>query len=198
MWLTPRPATMAPVMARSTAPTRVFTALTWLDQVELSACRRLNRVVNQAGALKLFQVSSRLGDGILWYMLIAVLALGFGAEGRIVALQCAVAGLSGLLIYRALKNVLVRERPYMTHATIVCAGRPLDRFSFPSGHTLHAVSFTLLAASTFPLLAVVLVPAAVLIALSRVVLGLHYPSDVIAGALLGTLIARITSGFIGA
>jgi undecaprenyl-diphosphatase len=154
--------------------------------------------VNQAGALKLFRVSSRLGDGAIWYTLIAVLALGFGAEGRIAALQCAIAGLSGLLIYRALKNVLVRERPYMTHATIVCAGRPLDRFSFPSGHTLHAVSFTLIATSAFPLLALVLVPAAVLIALSRVVLGLHYPSDVIAGALLGAMIARLTMGLVGA
>jgi undecaprenyl-diphosphatase len=86
----------------------------------------------------------------------------------------------------------------MTHAAIVCAGKPLDRFSFPSGHTLHAVSFTVIAAGAFPVLALVLLPAAVLIALSRVVLGLHYPTDVLAGALLGATIARITTGIIGA
>ncbi|HEV7631790.1 MAG TPA: phosphatase PAP2 family protein, partial [Steroidobacteraceae bacterium] len=66
---------------------------------------------------------------------------------------------------------------------------PLDRFSFPSGHTLHAVSFTLIASMAFPLLALLLVPLALLIALSRVVLGLHYPSDVLAGALLGAGVA---------
>ncbi len=189
---------MALHMARITASPRVIEALAWLDQAELTACRRFNRAVRSAGLLRVFQVASRLGDGVLWYTLIAVLALGLGAEGRHIALQCAVAGIAGLGIYRALKNVLVRERPYMTHAAIVCAGKPLDRFSFPSGHTLHAVSFTLVVCTSLPVLAFVLVPVAVLIALSRVVLGLHYPSDVVAGGLLGALIASLSTSFIGA
>jgi undecaprenyl-diphosphatase len=185
-------------MARLTAPASVLGALAWLDQVELAACRSLNGVVWRTGALQLFRVASRLGDGVLWYALIAVLALACGPAGRTAALQCAVAGITGLLFYRLLKNVLVRERPYMTHATIVCAGRPLDRFSFPSGHTLHAVSFSLIAVSAVPALALILLPAAVLIALSRVVLGLHYPSDVLAGALIGFGIAQAAMRFLGA
>jgi undecaprenyl-diphosphatase len=175
-------------MARFTPPVRTLAAIAWLDQAELSACQRFNRTIRKAGMLRLFQIASRLGDGIIWYVLIASLALFYGEAGRHVALQCAAAGVTGLLLYRALKNVLVRERPYMTHAAIVCAGRPLDRFSFPSGHTLHAVSFTLIVCSTLPPLALVLVPLAVLIALSRVVLGLHYPTDVLAGAALGALV----------
>jgi undecaprenyl-diphosphatase len=198
MLLSPAPRSIPPVMNRNSTATRISGALAWLDQVELTACRRFNRVVRRNGALQLFRVASRLGDGVLWYTLIGVLALGFGAAGRQAALECAFAGVAGLLVYRYLKNVLVRERPYMTHAVIVCAGRPLDRFSFPSGHTLHAVSFTMIAASAFPSLALVLVPAAVLIALSRVVLGLHYPSDVLAGGLLGAAIARATMTLIGA
>jgi undecaprenyl-diphosphatase len=185
-------------MAKLTAPARVHVAIAWLDQAELTACRRFNRTVRTAGLLKIFQVASRLGDGVLWYTLIAVLALCFGAEGRTVALQCAVAGVGGLAIYRVLKNVLVRERPYMTHAAIVCAGKPLDRFSFPSGHTLHAVSFTLIVCSSLPALALLLVPIAAVIALSRVVLGLHYPSDVVAGGLLGALIGSMATAWIGA
>lgn len=185
-------------MARNTSMARVPLVLAWLDQAELTVCRRLNRVTGGGSALRLFQLASRLGDGFLWYLLIGVLAVGFGSAGRQAALQCAAAGISGLLIYRFLKNRLVRERPYMTHAAIVCAGRPLDRFSFPSGHTLHAVSFTIIAISAVPPLAVLLVPAALLIALSRVVLGLHYPSDVLAGALLGACIARASMALSGA
>ncbi len=185
-------------MARITAPAKIMGAIAWLDQAELNACRRFNRAVRTAGLLKTFQVASRLGDGVLWYSLIAALALFFGSTGRLVALQCAVAGASGLAIYRLLKNVLVRERPYMTHAAIVCAGKPLDRFSFPSGHTLHAVSFTLIVCSSLPMLAAVLVPVALLIALSRVVLGLHYPTDVLAGGMLGALIGSVSTAWIGA
>jgi undecaprenyl-diphosphatase len=183
-------------MARITAPVRVLNAMGRLDQAEFAACQHFNRTVSRVGLLRLFQIASRLGDGVLWYTLIVVLAVFFGAAGRLIAAQCVVAGVSGLAIYRALKNVLVRERPYMTHSAIVCAGKPLDRFSFPSGHTLHAVSFTLIICSALPLAALLLVPVAITIALSRVVLGLHYPTDVLAGAMLGGVIGRAASVWI--
>jgi undecaprenyl-diphosphatase len=198
MDLSLRPRSIAPAMARITAPARVTEALAWLDQAELAVCRRFNRAVRSAGFTRVFQVASRLGDGVLWYTLIAVLAVSYGQAGRLIALQCAVAGITGLAIYRALKNVLVRERPYITHEAIVLAGKPLDRFSFPSGHTLHAVSFTLIVTDGLPLLALVLVPIALVIAASRVVLGLHYPSDVAAGGLIGALVASLTLSLIGA
>ncbi len=69
---------------------------------------------------------------------------------------------------------------------------PLDAFSFPSGHTLHAVAFSIVAIAYYPALAWVLVPFSLLVAMSRLVLGLHYPSDVLAGAALGALIAWLS------
>lgn len=68
---------------------------------------------------------------------------------------------------------------------------PLDRFSFPSGHTLHAVCFTLVACAHYPGLLLLLVPFTLLVAASRLILGLHWLSDVIAGAGIGGLMAWI-------
>ena len=84
-----------------------------------------------------------------------------------------------------------RPRPFQKHAAIARGARALDEFSFPSGHTLHAVAFTILAVAAFPALGWILVRFAVLVALSRVVLGLHYPSDVLAGAAVGATLAGL-------
>jgi undecaprenyl-diphosphatase len=179
-------------MARmlETPPARTSGLMARLDHAELRLCVTFNRGVRRVGLRRLFLVASRLGDGVVWYVLIGLLPLMAGRAGLGVSLRMAVAGLVGLLLYKALKHRLVRERPFITHQAIVGAAVPLDRFSFPSGHTLHAVCFTILAIDAFPMLAWVLVPLALLIALSRVVLGLHYPSDVLAGAALGEGIAQ--------
>ena len=109
----------------------------------------------------------------------------------------AVVGAVGLALYKVLKRTLVRERPFVGLVGIECAMPPLDRYSFPSGHTLHAVAFTVIAVGHVPWLAVLLVPFALLVAASRVVLGLHYPSDVAVGALLGAALASVSFAFVG-
>ena len=99
------------------------------------------------------------------------------------------AGLTGTLIYKWLKQKTLRPRPYQVRQDVFMSGKPLDHFSFPSGHTLHAVAFGLVALFYYPLLAMVLIPFIAMVGISRVVLGLHYPSDVLAGAAIGYVIA---------
>ncbi len=140
---------------------------------------------------RVFQIASRLGDGGIWGALIIALPLLYGAIAIRPALVMAATGILGVILYKALKRACVRERPFITHTSIALAGAPLDRYSFPSGHTLHAVSFAWQASVHFPELAWILVPLAALIAGSRVVLGLHYPTDVLAGAAIGATLAEL-------
>jgi undecaprenyl-diphosphatase len=163
------------------------------DAAEYRFCRRLNRGVQHRAVRVFFKSASRLGDGVIWYVLMAALPIMYGERGFMVASIMLATGAAGLAVYKFLKRTFVRERPFIRHAGISLAGAPLDRYSFPSGHTLHAAAFTWQACAAFPELAPVLIPLALSIAASRVVLGLHYPTDVLVGALLG-----VASGALGA
>lgn len=132
-----------------------------------------------------FAVISRLGDGVFWYSLIAILAIVGGRYGLTAGLHMLATGLVALLLYKSLKGSTRRERPCHYATGIVPGVPPLDRYSFPSGHTLHAVAFTTVALHYYPDLALLLVPFTLLVASSRIVLGLHYPSDVLVATIVG-------------
>ena len=159
------------------------------DAIEYGWCLRINRSCSRRGVRELFATVSRLGDGVFWYSLVLSLPLIYGEAAWMPVLRMAIVGFTGLALYKYLKSRLVRERPYISLAGIVPGTKVLDRYSFPSGHTLHAVSFTVLITETYPELGVLCIPFAILVAMSRVVLGLHYPSDVAAGAAIGAGLA---------
>jgi undecaprenyl-diphosphatase len=171
------------------------TFLARVDAAEYNMCRRLNRGTAYDPLCRTFQIASRLGDGIVWYAMILSLPLLYGQAALRPSIIMALTGIAGVLLYKCLKRTFVRERPFITHVGISRAAAPLDRYSFPSGHTLHAVSFTWQAVANFPELGWVLIPLAGLIAASRVVLGLHYPSDVVIGAVIGVLLATLGLSF---
>lgn len=161
------------------------------DFAEYGICRRLNRGTAAWPLRMLLRAASRLGDGPVWYLLVVALPLYYGAAAVRTSLTMAGTGLAGVLLYKWLKGSLERERPFIRHPGIDPAMPPLDRYSFPSGHTMHAVAFTWLAMCAYPQLGWVLIPLATLIAISRVALGLHYPSDVLAGGAIGAVLALV-------
>ena len=158
---------------------------------ELAWCLRSQQVIRHRWIVALFAGVSRLGDGMFWYALMAALLLAQGAAAAPAVARMLLAGVVGLVLYKGLKGRTTRSRPCARDRLIQPRAAPLDEYSFPSGHTLHAVSFTLVAVYHYPALRWLLFPFALLVALSRVVLGLHYPSDVLAGALLGAAVAAL-------
>lgn len=152
-------------------------------------CLRSNRWCARAGVLRYFALVSRLGDGVFWYALMGALVAFGGERGGWAAVHMAAVGLVSLVLYKLLKRWTRRPRPFARDVRIRAWVAPLDEFSFPSGHTLHAVAFTLVALAHVPALAWLLIPFSASVAVSRVVLGLHYPSDVLAATAIGTALA---------
>jgi undecaprenyl-diphosphatase len=156
---------------------------------ELALTRRAQRLTDGRALLAWFAAVSRLGDGIFWYALMLALLLFGGETGQRATVQMALLGSVSLLVYKALKQLSRRPRPLSVEHALRCGVAPLDEFSFPSGHTLHAVGFTLVVTRHLPAAGWVLWPFCASVALSRVVLGLHYPSDVLAAIVLGWALA---------
>jgi undecaprenyl-diphosphatase len=159
-------------------------------RLDISLCRRCNRFADKDLVLRYFSIISRLGDGVFWYVLMLLLPFAFGLEALPASLHMGATALCALLLYRRMKRVIKRPRPYTRHDGVMARIPPLDEFSFPSGHTLHAVAFTTIAVAWLPAMAWLLLPFTFSIALSRVVLGVHYPSDVIAAAAIGFCLGK--------
>jgi undecaprenyl-diphosphatase len=170
---------------------------TRLNQWEAGMCRRCNQLARISGVRRYFAVSSRLGDGLAWYALLVLLPVILGPSALQPVVHMAGTSLAAIVAYKAIKLALGRERPFAALSAVEALVPALDRYSFPSGHTMHAVAFSVMVAQYYPALLVVVLPFALSVALSRVVLGLHYPTDVLAGAALGAAIARASLTLVG-
>jgi undecaprenyl-diphosphatase len=132
--------------------------------------------------------ASRGGDGWLWSAVGMVLLL-FGGPQRFQALGAGfvATGVSQLAFF-VMKRLFGRERPCATESHCWATLLPPDRFSFPSGHTMTAFAIASSLGYWYPDLLAGLIFCAISVAASRVMLGLHYLSDVLAGILVGSAI----------
>jgi membrane-associated phospholipid phosphatase len=131
-----------------------------------------------------------------WLLVAGGLALFGGAHGRRAALTgLAAIGLTSFVINQPMKLAGNRRRPGRTRL-----GVPESRWirmpsstSFPSGHSASAAAFAASVGRVLPGLRLPLRAVAVLVAFSRVYTGVHYPGDVVVGAIIGSLLGRATA-----
>jgi len=130
--------------------------------------------------------ATRGGDGWLWYAIGIVIAL-VGGTNRFRALGAAVVAVSlGTALQLALKRACGRKRPSALAPHCWTTLLPPDKFSFPSGHTITAFAMASSLGVFYPGVLPGLLFCAASVGLSRILLGMHFLSDVLAGAVLGT------------
>ena len=137
--------------------------------------------------IRLFMISAtRGGDGWLWYMLTFGILL-FGDENWWRALLAGLCSCgAGLAIYVIVKKTTRRTRPCLIEPNQWAQILPPDQYSFPSGHTISAFAIAISLGLYYPVLMPILLFCASVIAISRIMLGMHFLSDVVVGALIGT------------
>ena len=133
--------------------------------------------------------ATRAGDGWLWYSAAVLIYLFGGPERGLALLAAGSAAAMGALLFLLMKRKARRMRPCAIAEHCWARLLPPDQFSFPSGHSITAFSFAVSYGLFYPAFMPALLFCAFSVALSRIVLGMHFLSDVVVGSLLGTLLA---------
>ncbi|OCT10945.1 phosphoesterase [Paenibacillus pectinilyticus] len=169
----------------------------WLQDHETRLFHFVNQRIQHNFLDAFFTKITHLGGATASIMLSLCLAIFGHGSLRIAGIQALIALTISHIPVAIMKKKYPRLRPYLVHPQTITYKNPLTDHSFPSGHTTAIFSVLVPLAFALPVLGLVLMPLALLVGLSRIYLGLHYPSDCIVGCLLGTSASLITVAFWG-
>jgi len=171
-------------------------ALRWLADLDARMFLSMNRLHTYMRLEKPMRFISSMGDGYLYVLMGIIFPLLAPQLGVAFLKAMLIAFLLELPIYWALKHSFKRRRPFRVVEALAPLLKPSDEFSFPSGHTTAAFMVAALTVVYFPGAALVIYPWAALVGLSRVMLKVHFISDVLAGMVLGTVLALLSLALI--
>lgn len=162
-----------------------------LHEYDLTLFNRLNALRLNEDLIRFNRYISRSGDGHLYLLLLVWSGWQLGYQSPFFMVI-----LAGFVVerpvYYILKNSFKRNRPESVLKDFCSVIKPADRFSFPSGHTSAAFMIAVLCGYFYPAVFLLLLSWALLVGVSRIVLGVHFPTDILVGMALGISTALIS------
>ncbi|WP_281889930.1 phosphatase PAP2 family protein [Paenibacillus sp. YYML68] len=171
--------------------------VTWLQHHENRMFCFVNQRIQHGLLDRFFNVITHVGGATFMISMSLLLALFAGGGWKLAGIQSCVALAISHLPVAIIKKKYPRLRPYLVVPDTHTCKNPLTDHSFPSGHTTAVFSVLVPLMFISPLILALLLPVALLVGLSRIYLGLHYPSDCLAGSMIGTMTAVAAVAFIG-
>lgn len=172
-------------------------ALRRLAEIDAQLFLLINSLHRHVRLERIARGVSFTGDGYFYALLAVVLPLVFPVQGWQFLITGLLCFLIELPLYCMLKRSFKRRRPFLVVQALAPLLKPSDEFSFPSGHTTAAFMMAGLISVFFPAASVVIYVWASMVGMSRVMLRVHFISDVMAGVLLGTCIAVFSLAICG-
>jgi undecaprenyl-diphosphatase len=177
-----------PELEQSSGDRGLAEAFAWLDARELEIVRRYVTHTERRWLRFAALWVNRLSNGMLYPLVAAIMLAVFG-QAMLVAILVATGAVTvAHLIYPVIKRYCGRGRPCECDPTIASLLKPLDRHSFPSGHAMTATAAFMPLSVSSPQLLPLAIAGILSIGWARLAAGHHYPSDVVAGVMLGSLI----------
>ncbi|MCL1630343.1 phosphatase PAP2 family protein [Sporolactobacillus sp. CPB3-1] len=162
-----------------------------LYELECRLFRKINQHFERRIWNAYFRTVTNVGGAVLEILLVLLLLIFARGHLRLTAVACAISLTASHIIVQVFKKCFPRKRPYLILDDANYPVNALQDNSFPSGHTTAIFSVIIPLILFHPSLSLILLPVGLSVAVSRIFLGLHYPSDVLAGMMLGTITGYI-------
>lgn len=167
-----------------------------LYQFECKIFHEINSHFDKRSMNLFFRTITQIGGALFISATTLLLIILTTNQTRLTAISSGAALALSHIPVQVVKRLFPRKRPYLLFETTKILPNPLRDHSFPSGHTTAVFSVIVPFVILNPILAIVLIPLGICVGISRIYLGLHFPSDVIAGGLLGGCFGSLCYFFI--
>lgn len=167
---------------------RIHRLMMWLDSYEIPIVRKQTQLVRNPALKILAILFNHLGNGWVYPLWVGGLLIFEGSKAIPLVIVASVSLSLAHLLYPKIKSFIARPRPIDRYPDLCQLLKPLDLYSCPSGHCMSAAAISIPIMMVLPNLTIFVLLVWFLIGWARLATGHHYPSDLLIGGVMGSIV----------